>query len=332
MVVVVKCNNGIVTDKYLEMIGDSLNGDKYGHVEYVSNYKDVLKYQKNTIVVVARIMDAIPLMFRGYDNVVMWFQGIEPEESYMSHQSKLRFSILSHLEKYVLKKSIFNFFVSKEMLLHYEEKYNLKIENGKYYCMPCLNTDIHSIAFKAEKKYTNNYFAYVGSMAVWQKFEETVKIYKEIEELGMPNTKFFVFTGDKKKAIEILEKNHVKEYSIDFVSNNELHKALESMKYGFIIREDTAVNRVATPTKISTYLSCGLIPIYSTCLKDFWSVAQNMNYAICCDNFMKEKLLDFDKTIIDPEEIFIEYNNIFETYYSEIEHSKRMKHLLEENL
>ena len=277
-------------------------------------------------------MDAVPLLIRGYNNVVMWFQGIEPEESYMSHQSKFRFHILSYLEKYVLKKSIFRFFVSKEMLSHYEEKYNLKMETGTYYCMPCLNTGIHSIAFKAENKYENNYFAYVGSMAVWQKFEETVKIYKEIEELGMRNTKFFVFTGDKEKAIEILNKNEVKEYSIDFVSNDELPKALESIKYGFIIREDTAVNRVATPTKISTYLSCGLIPIYSSCLIDFGNIAQNMKYVICCDKFLKEKLSDFNKNIIDPNDIFAEYNNIFETYYSEMEHSKCIKQLFEENL
>ena len=332
MVVVVKCNNGIVTDKYLELIGESLHGDKYGHVEYVSNYKDVLKYPKNTMVVVARIMDAVPLLIKGYKNVVMWFQGIEPEESYMSHRSKLRLHILNSLEKYVLKKSTFRFFVSKEMLLHYEGKYNFKLEQDKYYCMPCLNTGIHPNSFKAEKKYKNNYFAYVGSMAVWQKFEETVKIYKEIEELGMQNTKFFVFTGDKDKAIEILDKYDVKEYSIDFVSNDDLPKALESMKYGFIIREDTAVNRVATPTKISTYLSCGLIPIYSSCLKDFWSIAQNMKYVICCDKYMKKKLLDFDKNIINPNDIFAEYNKIFETYYSKTEHSEHIKQLFEENM
>ena len=328
MVIVIRCNNGIVTDKYLDLIGNSLKNDKYGDVKYVSCYKDVLKYQKNSIVVAARIMDAVPLLLRGYNNMIMWFQGIEPEESYMSHHSKFRMQILSKLEKYVLKKSIFKFFVSKEMLLHYEKKYNLRIEDGTYYCMPCLNTTIHPMSFKTEKKYENNYFAYVGSMAVWQKFEETVKLYKEIEQLGMSNTKLFVFTGDKAKAVEILEKNDVKDYSIDFVSNEELPKALESMKYGFIVREDTAVNRVATPTKISTYLSCGLIPIYSECLKDFGRIAQSMNYVICCDKSMKKKLLDFNDAVINPNSIFNEYNNIFDTYYSEKEHFKYIKQLL----
>lgn len=332
MVVVVKCNNGIVTDRYLELIGDSLKNDKYGDVKYVSCYKDALRYQKNSIVIVARIMDAMPLLFRGYNNMIMWFQGIEPEESYMSHHSKSRMKILSMLEKYILKKAVFKFFTSKEMLLHYEKKYGLTIEKGTYYCMPCLNTSIHPMSFKAKCKYENNYFAYVGSMAVWQKFEETVMLYKEIEQLRMPNTKFFVFTGDKIKAAEILKEHDVDNYSIEFVPNEELPKALEAIKYGFIVREDTAVNRVATPTKISTYLSCGLIPIYSACLKDFERIAKKMNYAICCDKLMKKRILDFNDRTIDPSSVFNEYNEIFDTYYSEKKHSKHIKQLLSEKI
>ena len=53
-----------------------------------------------------------------------------------------------------------------------------------------------------------------------------------------------------------------------------------------------------------------------------------MNYVICCDKSMKKKLLDFNDTIINPNSIFNEYNNIFDTYYSEKEHSKYIKQLL----
>ena len=53
-----------------------------------------------------------------------------------------------------------------------------------------------------------------------------------------------------------------------------------------------------------------------------------MNYVICCDKSMKKKLLDFNDTIINPNSIFNEYNNIFDTYYSEKEHSKHIKQLL----
>ena len=72
MVIVIRCNNGIVTDKYLDLIGNSLKNDKYGDVKYVSCHKEVLKYQKNSIVVAARIMDAVPLLLRGYNNMIMW--------------------------------------------------------------------------------------------------------------------------------------------------------------------------------------------------------------------------------------------------------------------
>ena len=89
---------------------------------------------------------------------------------------------------------------------------------------------------------------------------------------------------------------------------------------------------MATPTKISTYLSCGLIPIYSACLKDFERIAQKMNYAICCDKLMKKKILDFNDRTIDPSSVFNEYNEIFDTYYSEKKHSKHIKQLLSEKI
>lgn len=332
MVVIVKCNNGIVTDKYLEVIGNSFKEVNCGDVKYVSNYKDALEYDKDTVVVVARIVDAIQLFFRKYNRIVMWFQGIEPEESYMTHHSKFRFYILNYLEKYIIQHSVFKFFVSEEMILHYERKYKLKLEKDTYYCMPCLNTGIHTAAFKADRKYENNYFAYVGSMAVWQKFEETVNIYKKIEKLGLENTKLFVFTGEKQKAEEILKRKGVEKYSIDFVSNNKLSKALEGIKYGFIIREDTAVNRVATPTKISTYLSCGLIPIYSSCLKDFDAIAQKMKFVICDNEIMYKKLNYFNDYIINSDEIYCEYEKIFNSYYSEKVHSDSIKQLLKKSI
>lgn len=328
MVVILKCNNGIVTDKYLELIGESfLEKDK--EVNYISNIKDIKKFPKDSTIVVARIADATKLIIRGYKRIVMWFQGIEPEESYMIHKNYIRYTILSILEYVIIKKSKFYFFVSQEMKRHYEKKYKVVFKKNKYYCMPCLNTNIQKTTFFTKDKYNLNYFAYVGSMAPWQKFDNIIKVYKKIEKMDLPNTKLFVFTAESNKAEELLEKENIENYIIDYVENDKLPKALEKIKFGFIIRENTSVNRVATPTKISTYLSCGIIPIYSKCLIDFKNIASNMKYTIGYDeysNFNKECFEKFQD--VQADDIYREYKTIFDTYYGYENHKINIAKLI----
>ena len=322
---ILKCNNGLVTDTYLELIGEAFS-EKYGDVLYTNDVKRAIKSSKEELICAARIVDAFKLLMTGHKNLIMWFQGVEPEESYMVHKSKVRFYILSKLEKYIIRKSKFIFFVSDEMRNHYEKKYSIVINN--YYCMPCMNTQIHAETFKAEGKYKNNTFAYIGSLAVWQKFEETVKAYKMIEDSGIPDCCLKVFTSQKEDAKKIIGDYKIKNYSIDFVDNDSLPKALEDIKYGFIIREDTTVNNVATPTKISTYLSCGLIPIYSGCLKDFFNIAQNMKYTVLYDDNLTNKIKKMDREEISYNDVYEEYKKIFETYYSAENHKRNIKKII----
>lgn len=326
MAIIVKCNNGIVTDRYLEIIGKSL--EKIGiNFVFTSDVNEVLSYNKSEIVVVARIVDAFPLLLRGYKNVVMWFQGVEPEESFMNHNSKIRMMILNIMEKYILKNSKFILLVSNKMKEHYEEKYNISL-HGKYYVMPCLNTDIHPEAFNNQFKYITNNFVYIGSMAMWQKFDETVRIYKMVEKSGLVKSPVLrVYTSEQEKALEVLKKYNINNFSINFVNNDKLSNELVDVKYGFIIREDNIVNRVATPTKISTYLSCGIIPIYSECLSSFNEISKNMKYTIrYSENDFISKIINMQN--VNVKEIFSEYNQVFEGYYSEEYHVNNISNVL----
>lgn len=324
MALVVKCNNGIVTDEYLELIGSALQECGYP-VDYTNDFSQALKLNKGEIIVVARTVEAFKLITKGYKKVIVWFQGIEPEESYMAHHSKIRYSVLSFMEKVILKGSMFNVFVSNEMLRHYQRKYKLQMPEFSYYVMPCQNTVLHPDAFKPQDKYKKNIFVYTGSMAVWQKFEDTVKAYKEIEESGIPNCEFWVFTSEKEEAKRLLDKYDVNAYKIDFVKNTELPKVLAPAKYGFIIREDTPVNRVATPTKISTYLSCGLLPIYSECLVAFSEIASSMKYVVLHDENFVSKIEKFSKVEISNTDVFAEYQTVFKRCYDSNIHRDNLK-------
>ena len=134
MALIVKCNNGIVTDEYMKLIGSALHDAGFS-TQYTSDFSDALKQPKDEIIVVARTVEAFKLVLKGYKRVIVWFQGIEPEESYMTHKSKIRYVILSSMEKYILKKGLYFIFVSKEMLRHYEEKYKISLNKDNYYIL-----------------------------------------------------------------------------------------------------------------------------------------------------------------------------------------------------
>lgn len=323
MALVVRCNNGIVTDEYLNLIGKSLE-ESGVQVNYTSDFSEALKLDKDEIVVVARTVEAYKLIKNGYKKVVVWFQGIEPEESYMAHHSKLRYWILSHMERVILKKGLFFIFVSEEMVRHYERKYKQSLDRSVIYIMPCQNTIFHSEAFIPREKYSKNVFAYTGSLAVWQKFEDTVGAYKKIEEAGIPDCELWIYTSEQEEAKKIVEKYGIQHYKIGFVKSDELPMELSQAKYGFIIREDTPVNRVATPTKISTYLSCGLIPIYSDCLAAFSEIAKTMRYAIRYDENYIVNIKKINAEGIKNEDVLLEYQQVYSEYFDSSLHQDKL--------
>lgn len=69
---------------------------------------------------------------------------------------------------------------------------------------------------------------------------------------------------------------------------------LRDVKFGFVLRDDIAVNNVATPTKLSSYLSAGVIPIYSSALKDFYEKTKFMHCFVLVDDMVvPDKLYQF---------------------------------------
>ena len=159
----------------------------------------------------------------------------------------------------------------------YYEKLAHTSFSHKAYVMPCFNEVLDNDIFE-RKDYSKKVFTYVGSLDLWQCFNETVEIYAEIEK-RIPDVFFKVLTFNTEKANAMIKEKNIKNYSVACVPKEQVKSELEDATYGFIIRHDIEVNRVATPTKISSYLSAGVLPIYSTCLKDFHAQAHGKAFA-----------------------------------------------------
>lgn len=309
-------HNSDVTDFYMDTIREALEraGWVCETVEY-SSRDSFSPSGKSSLIVAASCVDALRFVSRGFNNIVVWCQGIVPEESFMRRRSRLRRLALSFAESYVLKKAKFVFFVSSEMKRHYEEKYGLDFE-GRYSIMPCFNVELCNESFLTPGKYTNNIFVYMGSLASWQCFGDTARLFKAIEE-RMPDALFKVYCFDEQGAEEILKQVGVRNYWVGSVPPEQVPMELKDASFGFVIREDCAVNRVATPTKFSSYLSAGVIPIFSRCLASFREATEEMNYVLPVDAEPNiDAVVNFCSRSIKASDVLAEFESLFATYYS----------------
>lgn len=128
-------------------------------------------------------------------------------------------------------------------------------------------------------------------------------------------------TFNTEKAKEIIKENNIKNYSVACVPKEQVKSELEDVTYGFVLRHDIEINRVATPTKISSYLSAGVLPIYSSCLKDFHAQAYGKIFAYALNPEENiDGLIHYINRDLDKEIVQREIENLFNTYYSAENH------------
>lgn len=305
-----KGDNSEVIDCYFSIIEVTFRR-KGWNVIYVSTFDELKKLNKESYVFIAELRHSIPLIIRGFRNIVYWNQGTTPDEDFMRRQSYFRKILLRLCEYVTFRRSKLLFFVSNYMLDYYEQLYSMKLCD-KCFIMPCFNTSLCIDSF-VQEKYDHNIFCYVGSLAKWQCFEKTLTIYKKIEADLEGKCSLKIYTNEQRKADETLKSFNIKNYEIDYIPPQLLHRALSKCKYGFIIREDNVVNNVATPTKMSTYLANGVIPIFSDCIVDFKKWFADKKYFVCLQD---NQINNFYSQKINAEDVLTEYQNVFSTYYN----------------
>lgn len=319
-------NNVEVTRTYLDTISAALRNVGYS-CKFVTSLYEI---PKSSLIIFATGVDAFKYYFKGYRNIVLWQQGATGAESFMRHGSKIRKFVLDFMDCFVMKRAKMVFYVSQYMKEYYEKMARADFTE-KSYVMPCFNESLDSSVFD-KKDYSRKTFTYIGSLSVWQCFSETAEIYAEIEK-KIPDAFFKVLTFDTENAERILREKNIKNYSVACVPKEKVKQELEEVSFGFIIRRDVDVNRVATPTKISSYLSAGVLPIYSSCLKDFHAQAQGKNLAIAqnpgedVDAAVRFVSGNIDKNVVQKE-----IEDLFDSYYSVENHINKIVDLAKERL
>lgn len=278
-------------------------------------YKNNFKIKNSDYIVVVSSLDFVNVYRRNRKaKIIMWFQGLTPEESKMlrgnSLSSKIRLPIYNWMERITVNNSYFNFFVSDRMQRHYNEKYTY--DGSNFLIIPCYNKGLKREYFTSKIKPKSS-FVYAGGIFPWQCFRETASIFREIEEKN-PNALLTVLTKDQEKAEKVIKAEGIKNYKIKYVSLEEVMSELGKHKYGFLLREDSIVNNCATPTKMNTYLSAGLMPIHTYAVHSF-------NEHLNLDGFEIKGNLENEKTklaeeILLHDNIQIDYNSYYEVCHS----------------
>jgi glycosyltransferase involved in cell wall biosynthesis len=223
-------------------------------------------------------------------NIYYWVQGIEPEESYMRNHSSLRKSILSFLEKCAIRLSAYQILVSPHMKQFLSDKYRLKLNP---IIIPCTS----DLTYHGHQKIQNS-FTYVGGMAAWQRFDTMLEMFNRIAILR-PDAHFYVATGALEKANEIIKKHLHPELNdrltLQSINDRETMEAfLNTMEYGFLIREDDPVNNVSSPIKLAEYLSCGVNVVISSAVSSYAPLVEEYNAGISVERIDDiEKLQSF---------------------------------------
>ena len=204
--------------------------------------------------------------------VYYWVQGVIPEESFLKHQSKIRYFVLSIIEYLALTISSKQIFVSDEMKIYLEMKY--KKSYSKSIVVPCVSEfkDDNSVKEKDS-------FVYLGGMSAWQRVDRMLELFNDIVEYSKPNAKLYIATLEKQQAEAYVQKYLSPKYHknvkvLSIVNREEIPHFLSTKEFGFLIREESVVNYVSSPIKLAEYLSCGVNVIISESVKSYASIIE----------------------------------------------------------
>ena len=308
---------GDATAFYVDIIADAMKMKGY-KTSIIKSLDDV---NSEDVVVTVMSLNVVSVYKKHPKAIINWYQGIAPEEYFYFLRRKeegLMFAVkkylrLSRYDFYALKHCDWNFFVSDTMHSFYRKKFMYRGKNN--FIMPCFNQLLNEEAFKDEK-YATPSFVYAGSMDGWQCFEKTVLIFKEIKK-HLPNSTFTVLTAQQDIAKGVLNKHGV-EAAMNYVPHDRVDEELRKYKYGFIIRDNNPVNRVATPTKMNSYMANGIIPVFTDVIGAFKQNLSRMKYSIplTTKNEGLEKLYEIEKRGVTAQVVFEDFKTLFNTYYS----------------
>lgn len=200
-------------------------------------------------------------------NITMDIHGVVPEELKFSGKV-LRSYIYSFVEKKLFSKLNNAVAVTKSMVDYYLSKYP-KANQINYIVKPIYpknsirknnENKLKSVKIKYNISNSDVIFIYSGNTQKWQNIDLMVKC---MESMNNKKYVFFILTQRpdviNNKIQHLLDNGY--RIFVESVDPSDLPAYYELAHYGFMLRDDVIVNKVASPTKMIEYLGYGITPI-----------------------------------------------------------------------
>ncbi|MCE9644893.1 MAG: glycosyltransferase [Chloroflexi bacterium] len=280
----------------------------YGHGTKASNLAVFAKKFRKKIKVLADIQGAIAeedMYYRGIDTADMFSRRIEQNEA-------ITFANADRL-----------LFVSRAMQVHYEKKYKIAIRNCAV--IPCATRKIFTFHAQLRDQLRREYglmdklvFCYIGSIESYQMPKQMCELFKKITE-RFPSAFFLVLSHQASVFKNYLRAAAISDeaYKVLTVEHEKVVELLQIADIGFLLRDNSIVNRVASPTKFAEYVSCGLPVLTTDFVGDFSKMVKehDLGHIIdLADLSVNERLVTF---INNVQEKRFEYALRCSTYIRE---------------
>jgi len=208
--------------------------------------------------------------------IIYDFRGLVSEESYMRNGSSFKRNILRFMERFVYKNACIIHTVSNSFDHYLKNKYPAR----EVTIIPCCVGGPPVVRkSKAPEIFR---FVYLGSLAHWQHFEETIIYFKKIQE-SINNVNLTVLTSEITKASEILIKHKITDFTVKTIEYEKVKLELSNYHFGFLFRDDSIVNKVASPIKFLEYIEAGVIPIVTRHVGDFSDIVYKERVGVIVD-------------------------------------------------
>lgn len=217
---------------------------------------------------------------------ILDLHGIVPEE--LSLEQKFsKAKVAEETERYLIEHVNTIVVVTENMKKHIQNKY--RKTPVKMIILPMFPADFNTAYFKKFRKFAANdskpVVVYSGGLQKWQNIKLMQTIIVEAGNIF----DYRIFVSDVKVFMDSWENRpDLTDLRVESLSPEEVLQEYPQCQYGFILRDDIAVNNVSCPTKLIEYLQNGIIPIMKTPhIGDFFEMG--LHY-IDYRDFVKNKL------------------------------------------
>ena len=250
----------------------------------------------------------------GHVKLIVDAHGAVPEEAAFS-DNWVGTQIYQTLEEVLMAHADAVVCVNHAMVEHFRTKYDYAERLPAFLIMPIfpeLEVDEELIRSKLQlSDYGKPLVVYAGGLQRWQ----NVTLMQDIISKTVDRYRFDIMVSDPVTFSKLYgDRPGLTEVQVRSVPPREVGLAYKKAHFGFVLRDDVTVNRVACPTKLVEYISYGVLPVMKTTrLGDF--VSFGMEY-LAAEDLLAGKIPspeEFSRMIQKNTEVLSQLRKEFES-------------------